>query len=112
MARNFPQGRSLTTMLTWSFWETDYLVDSEPLAYLRNGIVYLMDQKDFSMLKNLDTSANGRAWNQMLQGLLPTRIRDIYIWNEGMFFSLLMKTAKWIMPKVFSHRVSVCSPAW
>jgi len=64
MARNKP-GVPVATMLAFSYWEVDWLVMSEPLARLRNGMIWICDLKDFSLLKNLDFSAEGRAWYEV-----------------------------------------------
>jgi hypothetical protein len=92
-------------MLMFSFWETDWLVETEPLAYLRNGTIWLMNQKDFSLMKNVDTSPAGKAWGNALTGNFPVRIRDIYMWNTGMLFSVVLRVARWVMPKKLTKRM-------
>jgi len=39
---------------------------NESLAQLRNGTIGVVDLKDFSLFKNVDMSAEGRAWSVIL----------------------------------------------
>lgn len=89
-------------------WQTYYLIQLEPLSAWRNGIVTVVDLKDFGW-KNLDMSAKGRAINKDIQGAFPFRLRSFLVINGGAIVGALFSAAKLIVPKKIMSRVEQLS---
>lgn len=66
-----------------------------------------MDLAGASVLKNLDTSPDGRAWSKEMSGTFPIRIRAIYAFNAGLLVRALLSVAKWILPKKIMDRLTI-----
>jgi hypothetical protein len=66
-----------------------------------------MDVAGASVMKNLDTSPDGRAWSKEMSGTFPIRIRGIYTFNAGFFMRARLSVAKWILPKKLMERLKI-----
>jgi hypothetical protein len=105
LGRNSP--RSLETMITYYMWECHFLVETETLANLRNGNLWVFDMDGFSLWKNVDMSSQGRSWASVMTGTFPFRIRGIIVLNAGFFTRALLGTAKLVLPAKLLKRISI-----
>lgn len=103
-AKRDPETR-FAALSKWSFFEIEWLIFTEPLYNLRQGLIWVMDCKDFSITKNIDMSPQFRKWSDDVQGILPNRVRGIYIFNAGIFMKALVKLAKLVLPSKLSKRM-------
>jgi hypothetical protein len=70
-AKRDPETR-FTALSKWSFFEIEWQMHTEPLYNLRQGLVWVMDFKGFSITKNVDMSPQFRQWsNGTIQAFLP-----------------------------------------
>jgi len=104
MERENTPARTLDHTLLASFWQTYYLVATEPLNAWRNGTILVLDMKNAGF-RNIDFSSKGREILKSMQGIFPFRIREVIMVNGGMVISALISTAKLILPKKFMDRV-------
>lgn len=107
LGRNSP--RSLETMITYYMWECHFLCETESLANLRNGNLWVFDMDGFSLWKNVDMSSQGRSWAGVMTGTFPFRIRGIIVLNAGFFTRALLGTAKLVLPAKLLKRISISS---
>lgn len=107
LGRNSP--RSLDTMITFYMWECHFLCETESLANLRNGNLWVFDMDGFSLWKNVDMSSQGRSWASVMTGTFPFRIRGIVVLNAGFFTRALLGTAKLVLPAKLLKRISISS---
>jgi hypothetical protein len=102
-----PHGRKFQDMMGYAMWEVDYVLESESLAQLRNGFVWVIDLAGFNLLKNADLSSDGRKWTSAVSGALPNRVRSIWILHAGWMFRAIMGAAKLLFPKKMTKRFKV-----
>jgi hypothetical protein len=111
MSHSRPQGRLASDLIAFSMWEVDYLVQTEPLANLRNGMVWITDMTGFSLFKHVDMSAEGRKWSDAVSGVFPNRIRAICVIHAGWMLRVVMAAAKLFFPKKLAKRFAVVKEA-
>jgi len=87
------------------FWETFYRCDLEPIKYLRNGIIILVDFEGFGF-KNLDLSTEAKEFYHAMTGIFPRRIRSIYVVNGGPILKFALKAGKLVLSKKIMKRIS------
>jgi hypothetical protein len=107
LARSRPHGRPLAHMLAFAMWEVDYLVETETLAHLRNGTIWVCNMDGFSIMKNLDMSADGRKWSSTVSGSFPNRIRGAWIIKTGWLARAILAAGKVLFPKKIAKRFAV-----
>lgn len=88
------------------FWETFFKCDIEPIKYLRNGLVIIVDMKDFG-LKNLDMSSEAKEFNKNMTGMFPRRIRAMMVVNGGTFLKMALAAGRLILSKKIMKRIIV-----
>eukprot|EP01111_Echinosteliopsis_oligospora_P000955 TRINITY_DN1119_c0_g1_i1.p1 TRINITY_DN1119_c0_g1~~TRINITY_DN1119_c0_g1_i1.p1 ORF type:complete len:316 (+),score=80.42 TRINITY_DN1119_c0_g1_i1:61-1008(+) len=106
MSQDRPSSRTVESVITMWFWQTAYMIETEPLNAWRNGIVICVDLKDMS-LKNLDMSSKQKEITRAMQGVFPFRIRAMLACNGGMFLSAMISAAKLFLPKKLMSRIQV-----
>lgn len=106
-----PHGRKFQDLMGYAMWEVDYVVETETLARLRNGFVWVIDLTNFSLLKNADLSSDGRKWTAAVSGALPNRVRSIWIMKAGWMFRAIMAAAKLLFPKKMTKRFKMITEA-
>mmetsp|Transcript_15939 Transcript_15939/g.22178 ORF Transcript_15939/g.22178 Transcript_15939/m.22178 type:complete len:369 (-) Transcript_15939:96-1202(-) len=85
------------------YWEVDHVLKTEPLRYIRNGMIMIIDVAGGAM-RNLETS---KELNEAMTGVLPRRIRKMYVLNGGFLIRMLMQAGKYILPKKLMKRVEL-----
>ncbi len=101
---DIPRSRDLKLNLSWLFWETTYLIETEPLKYIRNGEVSIIDMRSFGW-NNVDFSSEARDYANAVSGLFPKRLRAIYLVNTNRMITFLLKGAKVVLPKKILERI-------
>jgi len=110
MEKEHTSARTLESTLLAGYWQTYYLIATEPLNAWRNGTVMILDMKNAG-LRNIDLSPKGKAILQAMQGIFPFRLREIIIVNGGMLITALVATARLVLPRKFMDRVQVIKEA-
>jgi len=106
MSQDRPSTRTVESVITMWFWQTAYMIETEPLSAWRNGIVICVDLAGMS-LKNLDMSSKQKEITRAMQGVFPFRIRAMLACNGGLFLSAMISAAKLFLPKKLMSRVQV-----
>jgi len=106
MGLDTPSARSLEYTYVNFFWQTYYIVGTEPLNAWRNGMAIVVDLKHAG-LKNLDFSSAGREIHSAMQGTFPFRVRSMLVINGGIIINALLKGAKLALPKKLYDRIKV-----
>jgi len=88
------------------YWETFYRCDVEPIKYLRNGMVIVVDFSGFGW-KNFDMSADAKEFYSSMTGLFPRRVRGMFIINGGAIVRLALKAGKLILSKKIMKRITI-----
>lgn len=107
LARSRPHGRPLAHLLAYSMFEVDYWVETESLSRLRNGCLWICNMEGFSMMKNIDMSAEGRKWGAAVSGNFPNRIRGALIFRVGWLARVILAAAKILFPKKIAKRFTI-----
>mmetsp|Transcript_4702 Transcript_4702/g.6560 ORF Transcript_4702/g.6560 Transcript_4702/m.6560 type:complete len:293 (+) Transcript_4702:72-950(+) len=105
IGKDDPKATSLEDKYRMMFWECDYLCNNRKLKHLRNGLLVVVDMKDFK-LSNLDFS-NGKEINDAMTGVFPRRIRKFVVINGGIMLRAAVKAAKLILSKKMMKRVEI-----
>lgn len=106
-----PHGRPLEHVIAYMLWEVDMLVETEKLSHLRNGFLCIVNIEGFSLLKNMDMSAEGRRRSALLSGSIPNRIRTAWLIRGGWLARTLLSATKVVFPKKISKRFSMFKEA-
>jgi len=93
-------------LYTYGFWETQYLILTHPLKYLRNGCILVVDFKGFG-LSNVDLSSRGIEYSKALSGMFPKRIRKAYLINGGWLLKVISEAARLLLSKKLVGRMEV-----
>jgi len=88
------------------FWDTFYRCDIEPIKYLRNGIIIIVDMSGFGW-KNVDMSSDAKEFYSAMTGMFPRRVRGMYVVNGGHLTRIVLKAGKLILSKKIMKRISV-----
>lgn len=98
-----PKMTSTEEKLVSLYWEVDHVLKTEPLRYIRNGYIMIIDVAGGAM-RNLETS---KELTESMTGVLPRRIRKMYVLNGGFLIRMLMQAGKYILPKKLMKRVDM-----
>jgi hypothetical protein len=101
-----PSAREKDETYSAMFWQTYYILETEPLNAWRNGIAIIVDLKGAG-LHNIDISSKGRELHSALQGTFPFRIRAMMVVNSGWLISGLLSAAKLALPKKLYDRIKL-----
>jgi len=104
IAKDLPKENTLQSKYGMLFWDTMYRCDIEPLRYIRNGMVIIVDFEGFGW-KNLDLSSEAKDFYSAMNGLFPRRIRNMYIINTGAIFRFALKAGKFILSAKIMKRI-------
>jgi len=106
MALDKPKVRELDETYASLFWQTYYIIETEPLNAWRNGVAIVVDLKGAS-LHNIDISGKGREIHSALQGTFPFRVRAMLVINGNWVVSALLTAAKLALPKKMYERIKL-----
>jgi len=106
MGLDNPKGRELDETYAALFWQTYYIIETEPLNAWRNGIAIVVDLKNAG-LHNIDVSHKGREVHSALQGTFPFRIRAMMVINGNWVVNALLTAAKLALPKKLYERIKL-----
>lgn len=106
MGLDNPKGREMDETYAALFWQTYYIIETEPLNAWRNGVAIIVDLKGAG-LHNIDVSAKGREIHSALQGTFPFRIRAMMVVNGNWVVSALLTAAKLALPKKLYERIKL-----
>eukprot|EP00027_Filamoeba_sp_ATCC50430_P009723 CAMPEP_0168559060 /NCGR_PEP_ID=MMETSP0413-20121227/10312_1 /TAXON_ID=136452 /ORGANISM="Filamoeba nolandi, Strain NC-AS-23-1" /LENGTH=178 /DNA_ID=CAMNT_0008590243 /DNA_START=779 /DNA_END=1315 /DNA_ORIENTATION=- len=105
LSLDVPGATTVEEKLRALFWDVEQIIHMEPLKYIRNGMICIVDLKGFG-LKNLDTQ-HGKEVNNNLTGVLPHRVRKIYVFGGGLIVKVALQVAKMILSKKLMKRLEV-----
>jgi len=111
IGRDRPKERTLEEFYAYFFWQLDLLLRTEPLKYIRNGFLFVIDMNGFGYAfsrsydcyyslkhplfhiswKNLDVSSKGKEIGFNLTGVFPLRTREFCVVNGGMLVRAAMQ---------------------
>jgi len=101
-----PAGRNFEETYVAFYWQTYYMIQTEPLNVWRNGIGIVVDLKGASLC-NIDISSKGREVHAAMQGTFPFRIRAMMVVNASWIISALLTAAKLVLPKKLYDRIKL-----
>jgi len=85
-------------------YETNFIVDTQPVRYLRNGFTEIVDLQGFDW-RNLDTSQQGKELIKAMQGVFPRRTRQFWVINGSSILRWTLKAARIILPAKIIERI-------
>lgn len=106
VAKDKPKDRPISTLYSYSFWDVQYSIQTEPLKTLRNGCIMVIDFKGFG-LANVDLSPKGIEFSKALGGVFPRRIRKVYLLNGGWLLKLITQAASLLLSKKLIERMEI-----
>lgn len=105
VAKDKPKERKgIEILYAWAFWETQYMIDNEPLKHLRNGHVMVISLTGASW-SNIDLSSKGREWSKAMTGIFPKRMRAVYLTGGGAFLKAAWEVGKHVLAKKLVERM-------
>mmetsp|Transcript_28968 Transcript_28968/g.40770 ORF Transcript_28968/g.40770 Transcript_28968/m.40770 type:complete len:293 (-) Transcript_28968:59-937(-) len=109
IALDDPSATTVEDKLRALFWGVEQIIHVEPLKYIRNGMICIVDLSGFGF-KNLDMK-HGKEVNEALTGVLPRRVRKIYVYGGGLLVKMAMSAAKMVLSKKLMKRVETIDEA-
>jgi len=105
VAKDDPKKRDINTLYMWGFWETNFMIETEPLSHLRNGHIYVINLAGAGW-SNVDMSSKGREFTKALTGIFPKRMRKVLLFGGGAFLKAAFEVGKHVLSKKLIERVS------
>lgn len=106
VAKDKPKDRPISTLYAYTFWDTNYQIQTETLKTLRNGCTMVIDFKGFG-ISNVDLSSKGIEFSKALSGVFPRRIRKVYLLNGGWLLKLITQAATLLLSKKLIDRMEI-----
>jgi hypothetical protein len=106
VAKDKPKDRPISTLYAYTFWDTNYQIQTETLKTLRNGCIMVIDFKGFG-ISNVDLSPKGIEFSKALSGVFPRRIRKVYLLNGGWLLKLITQAATLLLSKKLIDRMEI-----
>lgn len=106
VSKDKPKDRPINTLYAYTFYDTNYQIQTETLKTLRNGTIMIIDFKNFG-LSNVDLSAKGIEFSKALSGVFPRRLRKVYLLNGGWLLKLITQAATLLLSKKLIDRMEI-----